>query len=241
MAALALMMGTMTMISCLGDSETTSTYDGGVIATVHEYMGTVYLYGDDGVTYYPTNSEFIRITSNDNQTSYPERVEIYFKYVNGTQAAASSTQQITIVAARQVLTKDLCNMPDTIQTRVPLRELTYAYSSRGYITTYFSFYYENGGYSFDLYPESTQGDEVTMRLVQSYGKDQAYGQNYYIYHSFRQPSFEELQMQLEERGLEPLVPVQDSVYVRVVGWGMNGQDVVPQDKSYSRFRISAFN
>ena len=132
-------------------------------------------------------------------------------------------------------------MPDTIQTRVPLRELTYAYSSRGYITTYFSFYYENGGYAFDLYPESTQGDEVTMRLVQSYGKDQTYGQNYYIYHSFRQPSFEELQMQLEERGLEPLVPVQDSVYVRVVGWGMNGQDVEPQDKSFSRFRISAFN
>ena len=240
MAALALMMGAMTMVSCLSDGESTSTYDGGALATVREYMGTVYLYGDDGVTYYTTNSDFIRITSNTNQTSYPERVEVYFKYVDSNESAASTTRQITIVAARQVLTKPLCNMPDTIQTRVPLRELTYAYSANGYITAFFSFYYENGGYGFDLYPESSKDDEVTMRLVQSYGKEQTYGQNYSIYHSFRQPSFEELQEQLEEQGLQPLVPVQDSVYVKVVGWGMNGDALEPMDKNYSRFRISAY-
>ena len=79
-----------------------------------------------------------------------------------------------------------------------------------------------------------------MRLVQSYGKEQTYGQNYSIYHSFRQPSFEELQEQLEEQGLQPLVPVQDSVYVKVVGWGMNGDALEPMDKNYSRFRISAY-
>ncbi len=225
--------------SCLNSDNNESSWDIYAFVTVKNYMGSVYLLGDDGVTYYPTNPDVLKITSTGGATEYVERAAIYLKYVDNAAGSTTTTRTVTIVSGNNIPVKSLCDKPDTIKTTVPLQSLNYNWGANGYITVDFNFnYYSGTNFAFDLYPEAVQGDLLTLRLKQTYGKANGNSLQEYLV-SYKIPYFQSLQNQLENMGLGVLTPVQDSIYVTILGTGPNNTDLtVNGSNSKKKFRIS---
>ena len=235
---LTALVSVFTLSSCF-NSDTGERWDWACFATVQEtYMG-VYLSGDDGVTYYPTNPDYLRLNTSDGSVKYAERVFVYMKYVEetGTTPKAKS-KNVTIVSASGIPVRSLCDRPDTIKNTLPLATFNAMGVTRGYVTVDFALYYAGGNISFDLFPEKVEGDLLTLRLKQTYGKD-AYGTNPQGYlMSFKMPNFDNLQNQIQDLGLDPLTPEQDSIYVKVIATGSNDSDLTLD--SQLKFRMGIY-
>lgn len=238
--AFALLMG-VSFTSCLdSNNDNNNNYDWAGYVTVKSYMVGAYMLGDDGIIYYPTNPDVLKITSTTGgSSSYVERAKVALKYVNNTGTKAGGGKDVTIISGYTVPTKALCDQPDTIKTTIPLQSLNLAWGVNNYITVDFFFnYYPGANFSFDLYPESVQGDFLTLRLKQTYGKVN-YGNTQEYSMSYRMPSFQSLQSQLESMKLSTLTPVKDSIYVTILGTGANNSDLtVNESYSKKKFRMS---
>lgn len=237
--AAALLIG-ISFTSCL-DSDNENSWDWYGLVTVRSYMGSVYLLGDDGISYYPTNPEVLRVSSADGSAEYIERALLFLKYVDGTaNETTTGSRSVSIVEGSKVTVKPLCDRPDTIETTIPLVSLNAAGGVNGYINLNFHYNHtESVTEEFDLYPEKVEGDLLTLRFKQTYGEDSYYGgTSSEGLLSYRLPSFSALQSQLEDRGLGELTPVNDSIYVTVLGTGSNDTDLTIS-APYNKFRIKA--
>lgn len=240
--AFALLMG-VSFTSCLdSNNDNNNNYDWAGYVTVKQSMGSPYMLGDDGILYYPTNPDVLKITSATGSGSYVERAMVLLKYVDNTGTKAGGGRSVTIVRGSSVPTKDLCDQPDTIKTTIPLQNLNYAQGVKDYITVDFYFnYFPGTNFSFDLYPEKVQDDLLTLRLKQTYGKEN-YGNTQEYVVSYRIPYFQKLQSQLEELGLSTLTPKNDSIYVKILGTGANNSDLtISGPYSKEKFRIHINN
>lgn len=235
--AIALLMG-ISFTSCL-NSNNESSWDFVQSVTIRSYMGSVYMLGDDGITYYPTNPDLLKISSTDGSPKYGERAFLTLKYVDeATNGATAGSRNVTIVGGRFISVKSFCDSPDTIKTTIPLVSLNAAGGVNGYITVNFNYNYTGSKVDFDLYPEKVEGDLLTLRFKQTYGKDSYGGTSSLELYSYRIPSFSILQSQLEDRSLGELTPVNDSIYVTIVGTGSNNTDLT-LNSPYNKFRIKA--
>lgn len=234
--AVTLLIG-ISFTSCL-NSDNESSWDLVQLVTVKSSMGSVYLLGDDGITYYPTNPGVLKISSTDGSTKYFERALVTLKYVDEvTRGTTTGSRNVTIVGGSGVSVKSLCDKPDTIKTTIPLVSLNAVGGVNGYITVNFNYNYTGSKVDFDLYPEKVEGDLLTLRFKQTYGKDSYGGTSSEALCSYRVPPFIALQSQLEDRGLGELTPVNDSIYVTVLGTGSNNIDLTLS--APNKFRIKA--
>jgi len=113
------------------------------------------------------------------------------------------------------------------------------WAANGYINASFVFNYTGAAFDFELYPEKAEGDKLTLRLKQTAGS-QGGGQLVEYVYSFRQPHFGALQDQLEELGLSPLTPVNDSITVTIVGTGERETDLKGEGANET-FRMATAN
>ncbi|MCD7898608.1 MAG: hypothetical protein LUH22_01650 [Bacteroides sp.] len=216
--ALAIFMGT-TMTSCL-DSNDGDYPDIQSFVTVDKssMWETISLLTDDGYTLLPTNPSFLEISSG----VYPDRAFVYAKYANDEQfTEGKTTYNVTLTNGYSIPTKEFCTQPDTIVNATDLTSLNkYFWAANGYLNLEIGFTYDSNKYqAFDIYPTEVDGDELTLKVVHSYGSsNNSYGTSTTIY-SFEMPYEFEFNNLLNELELGPLTPVQDSIYVTVIGDG----------------------
>lgn len=233
-ALMAVVMG-MSVTSCMnGDNE--STYDLGVYASVVDDVTSICLLGDDGNIYYPENPGALKANG---ETTYPKRVFVYLKYLEGV-TAASEKKSVTIVQYASLYTRSLCMQPDTIKNDIPLAKLSdfgvlnattvNMFSNvPAYCNVAFSIYIDNSSVIVDLVPVTASEDELTVKLQQTVGnKDASYETQGYA--SFSIPSVTEINAALAlvpksdpDAETPTLTAKEGKIKIKVIGVGKNNQ------------------
>lgn len=220
--ALTILMG-ISFTSCL-DSDS-GPYQWYRYVTVDSWMGIITLKGDDGFTYTPTNPNALQY---QNSSEYVKRALVLLQLAdeNDDFVEGKTEYKVTIAWAGGIEVKEFCEQPDTINAKKIVQMSEYgAWAANDYVTVecVYACTYVNDPQAFDLYPEKAEGDVLTVRFCHSYGRgENAYSQASAI-KSFRIPSVDRLNQQLDRVEGGTLVPANDSISVIVVAEGTNGE------------------
>ena len=234
LVALMAVVMSVSVTSCMnGDNE--SAYDLGVYATVVDDITSVTLIGDDGNVYYPENASALKPVT---ETSYPKRVFAFLKYSEGI-TSSSAKKIVKIVDSSSLYTRSLCMQPDTIKNDIPLAGLsdfgllnsmtTSTYNNiPAYCNVLFKVRIDNSATVIDLVPVTASGNELTVKLQQTVGNENASYETT-AYASFNLPSVSEINSALAratEGDAEAPVLTADSegkIKIKVIGVGRGNQ------------------
>ncbi|WP_321330777.1 hypothetical protein [uncultured Bacteroides sp.] len=210
--ALTLLVG-ISFTSCM-NSDDNNSYDGYAFATVSQgYLGSPVLIADNGWTLNPTNPSALLLSDG---SSYPERVLIYYKYVEGETVQDGKTDyDITIVSGGGIYTKAFNSKPDTLVNDYSVTDIApWIDVNRKYLTVSFLVNYSSN-VDFDMYQQKVGNDTLYVKFNYSKGgSDNAYN-NYQDYISFKMPSY-----------IEGITPKNDSIWVKVSAKGTSGSTIV---------------
>ena len=218
--ALTVLMG-VSFTSCM-DNDNESPYDYLYYMTVQEgFLGDITLLSDEGYKFQPSNPVALKTTSGE----YVERALVGLKFPEGTQLTADKavTYPAEIVAAQSLYTKNMCNMPDTIQHEYPLVSLDKgAWAANGYLTLAFAYNgYPSSPNSFDLVPEKAEGNVLTVSLKHSYGKENV-NNPLGAFMCFKIPSIPEINGILERKETpSTLTPSDNEIKIVIEAKGSN--------------------
>ena len=240
--AFTLLMG-ISLTSCLNSNDNSTNFDwsGYVTIDASGFYGVTLRsdFGDYTFTVVNADSYLKNTTTNE----YAKRAVVYLVLKEGDVLTKDKKNYsgASIVAAQGIATPSFCTTPDTINPEkvVPLASISQIWGATGYVNVIFQTNYLSGTPTFELYPDKVEGDELTLRFTQTNGNEYYGGNNNAYLFSYKLPSYYSLQMQLKDMNLDELEPVQDSIYVSVVGTGRDNTDLIPTigDKKF-RFPVN---
>lgn len=183
MVALTLVIGGA-FTSCM-NSDNESNYDAGSFVNVTEFMGTVFLTSDNGITLIPTNPEMLKINS-----KYVERAFIYYKYQTGVIYDPAVTEyRITIVGGQGVIVQNFTLRPDTLVNSYPISNFAVGVVP-GYLNVSSILYYNSTDVALEMYIDTANVNVAKneMPVILQYtkgGTEYGSGNSYNDYRSWR--------------------------------------------------------